>query len=107
MGDFTELDQILGKHGLRDLDRICDPRQELYQAFGLKQGTAGQLYGPKVWWRGFAAGILSGHGIGKAVADATQMPGVFLLEQGVIARRFRHRSAADRPDYQAVCFKTT
>ncbi len=105
MGDIEELDQLLEKNALLDLDRICDPEQELYRAFGLKQGSIAQLYGPKVWWRGFKAGVLSGHGLGKPVADSSQMPGVFLLEQGVIARRYRHRSAADRPDYAGFCSK--
>jgi hypothetical protein len=106
MGDSAALDPLLDKHGLADLDRICDPDQELYQAFGLSRGTLRQLFGPKVWWRGFQAGILEGHGLGKPAADAAQMPGMFLLEKGVIASRFRHRSAADRPDYAAFCLKS-
>ncbi len=106
MGDFGALDPLLGKHGLHDVDRICDPGQELYDAFGLKRGSVRQLFGPKVWWRGIQAGIIAGHGIGRPAADAAQMPGMFLLEQGVIAGRFRHRSAADRPDYAAFCLKS-
>jgi len=103
LGDADELDRLLEKNSLCGLDRLCDPNQELYKAFGLKRGTALQLFGPKVWWRGIKAGLISGHGMGMPAADASQMPGVFLLEQGVIARRFRHRSAADRPDYEALC----
>lgn len=106
LGDFDELDQLLEKNSLHGLDRICDPDQELYRAFGLKRGTAMQLFGPKVWWRGVQAGLISGHGVGMPAADASQMPGVFLLEKGVIARRFRHRSAADRPDYEGFCLKS-
>lgn len=106
MGDVRELQQLLAKHALEDLDHICDPQQELYRAFGLKRGSLAQLFGPKVWWRGFKAGVLAGHGLGKPVADAAQMPGVFLLEQGIIARRFRHHSAADRPDYVTFCAKS-
>lgn len=106
MGDFTELEPLLSKNDLLDLDRISDPKQELYRAFGLKQGSAAQLFGPKVWWRGFHAGVVAGHGLGKPAADSSQMPGVFFLEKGFIARRFRHRSAADRPDYAAFCAKS-
>ncbi len=106
MGDIAELRFLLAKHNLLDLDRILDPKQELYRAFGLKRGSAGQLYGPKVWWRGINAGILAGHGLGKPAADSSQMPGVFLLEQGLVAKRFRHRSASDRPDYAAFCARS-
>lgn len=106
MGDIAELELLLAKHDMLDLDRICDPKQELYRAFGLKQGSAAQLFGPKVWWRGFRAGVLAGHGLGKPAADFSQMPGVFFLDKGLIARRFRHRSAADRPDYAAFCAKS-
>jgi hypothetical protein len=31
------------------------------------------------------------------------MPGLFLLNKGAIVRRFRHRSASDRPDYAGIC----
>ncbi len=105
MGDALELQLLLAKHNLLDLARISDPNQELYRAFGLKRGSVGQLFGPKVWWRGLNAGILAGHGLGKPAANSSQMPGVFLLEQGLVAKRFRHRSAADRPDYAAFCAK--
>jgi hypothetical protein len=107
MGDTLEVEQLLAKNDLLSVDRICDPQQELYQAFGLKQGSLSQLFGPKVWWRGIAAGLFSGHGVGKPEADSSQMPGVFLLENGMITRRFRHRSAADRPDYADFCVRST
>ena len=103
MGDRPELSLLLQKHGLEDLERICDPRQILYSAFGLERGRVSQLFGLKVWWRGFVAGVLKGHGIGKASADTRQMPGVFLIDQGLIANHFRHRSAADRPEYTELC----
>ena len=106
MGDIDEFDKLLEKNHLSDVPHICDDSQVLYAAFGLKRGSAMQLFGPKVMVRGLKAGIIDGHGVGKPVADAAQMPGVFLLENGVIARRFRHRSAADRPDYIRFCVKS-
>jgi hypothetical protein len=57
------------------------------------------LFGPKVWWRGFQAGVLNRHGAGRLQGDGFQMPGVFLVFHGQILRSFRHQSAADRPDY--------
>lgn len=88
--------------GLGDVARIADPKQELYRAFGLKRGAPRQLFGPKVLWRGLVEGVLWRRGIGRPAADSSQMPGVFLIKDGVITRRFRHRSAADRPDYVKI-----
>ncbi|MEO5922820.1 MAG: SelL-related redox protein [Bryobacteraceae bacterium] len=103
MGDQEAMKHLLDKRSLQDLERICDPDQVLYRAFGLKRGSLPQLAGFKVWWRGFAAGILAGHGRGPSHADVRQMPGVFYLEKGMIAGHFRHKSAADRPHYDELC----
>jgi peroxiredoxin len=103
MGDRAAMEELLEKHALRDVERICDPGQVLYGTFGLRRGNLAQLAGLKVWWRGFIAGVLDGHGRGPSKADVRQMPGVFYLEKGMVAGHFRHRSAADRPQYDALC----
>lgn len=103
MGDREELGELAHRHHVQTLDRICDPDRELYRAFGLKQGKWRQLFGPKVWLRGVFAGLGRGHGLGRPSADVRQMPGVFYVDQGVIARAYRHKSAADRPQYRALC----
>lgn len=103
MDEYAGMDRLIHKYGLQDVERISDPEQTLYQAFGLRRGNLRELAGAKVWWRGLVAGIIQGHGRGPAVADFRQLPGVFFLDKGVIARRFRHRSAADRPEYEALC----
>ena len=103
MGDARELDVLLVKYGLSGLDRICDPQQQLYGVFGLKRGSFRQLFGWKVLRRGIFGGVVLRHGIGLAHADATQLPGAFLVDRCAIVRRFRHRSAADRPDYVSLC----
>ena len=103
MGDASELEQLLLKYGLSDVDRISDPQQELYGVFGLKRGNFRQLFGWKVLRRGIFGGVVLRHGIGLARADASQLPGAFLVDRCAIVRRFRHRSAADRPDYVSLC----
>ena len=103
MGDSEEIEQRLEKYGLRGIDRICDPEQALYKAFGLKRGKLRQLFHPKVFWRGFMAGLIEGHGFGRPSADSSQMPGIFQIRNCMLVRRFRHRTAADRPDYHGIC----
>ena len=93
----------LAKHGLEHLDRIFDPEQRLYDAFGLKRGTFGRLFGWKVFSRAIFEGALFRHGIGSVSGDPTQLPGAFLIRDGKIERRFRHRTAADRADFVKMC----
>jgi len=103
MGDRAAMQSLIEKYAMQDMERICDTEQILYDAFGLRRGNLRQLAGWKVWWRGFMAGVVRGHGRGTPAADFRQMPGVFYLDKGLIARRFRHQSAADRPEYEALC----
>ena len=102
MGEARELDKLLGKYQLSGLDLICDADQRLYDVFGLKRGTFRQPLGWKVLWRGVFGGVMLRHGIGPARADASQLPGAFLIDRCAIVRSFRHRSAADRPDYVSL-----
>lgn len=95
----TEAAPFFARHGLADVPRFSDPRQELYRAFGLQRGRWWQVLGPKVFWRGFVAAVLKGHGFGWPKHDPLQLPGAFLLRDGVIVRAFRHATSADRPDY--------
>ncbi|MBK9169333.1 MAG: AhpC/TSA family protein [Bryobacterales bacterium] len=91
--------KFFARYGLADVERISDPQRKLYRAFGLRRGAFSQLFGWRIWLRGFDAGILHGHGVGKLQGDGFQMPGVFLLTDGQLVRSFRHLSASDRPRY--------
>ena len=92
----------LAKFGLDDLPRVADPTKRVYAAFGLHRGALPQLFGVKCFVRGVRAGLIDGHGVGPLMGDGFQMPGVFLLREGRVVRSFRHRSAADRPDYASL-----
>ena len=102
MGREETAENILGKYKMEDVPRVWDPKLSLYQAFGLEKGALAQLFGPKVWLRGFKAGFLGKHGTGVADGDVAQMPGVFLVFHGEILKSYRHQSAADRPNYLAL-----
>ena len=108
MADVAYGEQFLSGYGLETgngVSHVSDPEKRLYRAMGLKRGTLGQLFGWKSWVRGFKAGLIDGHLVGKLVGDGFQMPGVFLVDRGEVVRTYRHTSAADRPDYDelAVC----
>jgi peroxiredoxin len=99
MGSPEQGETLVKSFGLDGAVPISDPQKRLYAAFNLARGSLTQLFGPRVWVRGFVAGILRRHGVGALVGDGFQMPGAFLVHQGVIRRAFRHADAADRPDY--------
>jgi hypothetical protein len=91
--------EFFARYGLDDVPRIADPQRALYRAFGLARGSLRQLFGPRVWWRGLKAGLLSGHGVGRLQGDGFQMPGAFLLHRGEVQAAYLHVDASDRPDY--------
>lgn len=94
-------DELFDKAGLSSALRIDDPDRSLYRAFELKRGNLWQIAGPFVWLRVLSAG-LRGHRVGRAVGNAFQMPGVFLVRDGRVIRSYRHRSQASRPDLCAL-----
>jgi hypothetical protein len=88
----------LKRAGFDDVPRVSDPDRTLYHAFGLERGNFGQLFGLRAWLRVVSAAA-RGHGIGPLAGDGLQMPGVFLVERGLVRRAFRHVYAGERPDY--------
>ena len=94
--------EFFAKYDLGEVSHIGDPDRTLYRAFDLQRGNIGQLFGLRVWVRGFIAGILHGHLVGTLKGDGFQMPGAFLVRDGRIVRAYRHQDAADRPNYAAL-----
>jgi len=98
MSSAARAGELLERFGLADIDQFSDPSCRLFRAFELARGRWWQLMGPAVWWRGLVT-ILR-HGLGTIDGDGFQMPGTFLLKSGKITAAYRHRTAADRPDYR-------
>lgn len=102
MASECESGEMLARYGLEDINRVSDPHQHIYRAFGLTRGRLWELAGPRVMLRGLQ-GLLHGHGWRPPRdEDAFQMPGVFLLFHGEVLRTFRHQFAGDRPDYLSM-----
>ncbi len=102
MSDTAMAEQYFKRFNLEGSLHICDPACDLYQQFGLVKGKFRQLFGLNVFIRGFEAGVMKGLGIGKAIGDSFQMPGVFVIKNGEIRESFIHKQASDRPDYEAM-----
>jgi peroxiredoxin len=58
---------------------IADPDKRLFEAFRLKQASAGALLSAKMVFRGVTA-MAKGHGIGVPQGDVRQLPGVFIID---------------------------
>jgi peroxiredoxin len=99
MGDNARYAALFEKHDLADVPRLADPDCRLYRQFGLDMGGFSELLGPLVWVRGFMAGLVRGHGVGRLRGNGFQMPGVYLYHCGQILGGFQHDRASDRPDY--------
>ena len=77
---------------------IADLTGELYSAFGVKQGTLRTLFGLAVF-AAFWRAVRKGHGVGRASADPTREPGLFLIDRGQIVWRHEFRHVGDHPDF--------
>jgi len=101
MSHPKQVSTTMNRYGLEDVDQFCDGTCEMYRAFGVKRGSFLQLFNPKVVWRGVVA-TLKGNILGALDGDGFRMPSIFFMYQGEIQGSFRHRTAADRPDYVAL-----
>lgn len=89
------------QQGLSGVAWVADPERSLYRALGVGRGSLSQVLG----WRVLRAGILAflkGHGIGRVEGDPFQLPGTAVIYRGKVVRRYIHRTAADRPDYETL-----
>lgn len=92
---------FLEDYGIGDWLQVSDPNKRLYRALQLKRGKLWQLFGKRVWQRGWQAGITNGHGVGMLDGDGFQMPGLVMLYRGEVVYRVDYQDASDRPDYLA------
>jgi hypothetical protein len=77
---------------------IADPDRALHGAFGLVEGTIGQILGPRALLAGVRA-VLKGNGVGKPRGSVRALPGAFLVRDGEVVRRHVASHAGDRPDW--------
>jgi len=102
MANEEEGTAYLKKYRLDDLEHVSDLSCELYRSFSIKRANFWQVFGFKTWFRGFKAGVLKKQGVGKLVGDGFRMAGVFVIYQNKILEEFRHKTAADIPDYHSL-----
>lgn len=80
---------------------VADLPKHFYTAFGIENGSIGQLFGPEVWACGMRAAA-KGHFVGTPVGDPMTMPGVLLVHRNQILWRHHFRHVGDHPDFDAL-----
>jgi len=103
MSDEEVANKYFDQYKLSNSLHISDKDAQYYAAFGITKGGFSQLYGLNTWIRGFSASK-KGHNLEMAanLGDSTQMPGIFVLKDGVLVNSFIHKKASDRPDYSLL-----
>ncbi|MCB0662045.1 MAG: redoxin domain-containing protein [Saprospiraceae bacterium] len=102
MAEDDIAERYFKKYNLQGSLHISDPEQRYYKTFGLGKGTFTQLFGLSTWIRGFDAAVVHGHGApikNESLGDSTQMPGIFIIQNGEIKDSYIHKVASARPDY--------
>ncbi|MEM9990997.1 MAG: SelL-related redox protein [Bacteroidota bacterium] len=99
MSENKLAERYFHRYQLEGVDHVSDPECKYYAAFGLTRGTFTQIFGLQSWIRGFQAGILNKHLVGSQLGDGFQMPGVFVIRDGMVKEEFVHKKVSDRPDY--------
>jgi peroxiredoxin len=91
------------KYGLENSHHVSDVDCRYYLAFGLVKGRFNQLFGLQTALRGFEVVLTKGIFPNLTqVGDGLQMPGMFIIRNGIIEEKFIHKFAADKPDYNKL-----
>lgn len=101
MAENDVAERYFQKFNLENVLHVSDPECKYYTAFGLMKGNFSQLFGLRVWMRGFTGPLPNGYYPEQAqtLGDSFQMPGVFVIHQHFIKSRYVHKFVSDRPDY--------
>jgi hypothetical protein len=86
---------------LSDIERVSDPEASLYgsPAFQVQRKNVFTQFLIPAVWKAWLLGAVGKHGVGMIQEDADQMPAVFYLRERAIAREYRYKTIADRPEY--------
>ncbi len=102
MASDRQAELVFKLYGLDDVSRFADPDRSLYEAFGLRRVTVRELLSADLFKRGLEACIHDRHAMGIPRGDPMQMPGVFIVDRGIVRARYVHQHPWDRPNFRAL-----
>lgn len=103
MDNDADMQAQLTRFGLEKLPRFHDAKRKLYRALGVRRAYMAGLMSGKVWRDAVEAKRLYGAAFPKA--DPFQLPGAFLIDQGVIIAGESTLSANEHPDFLALLIR--
>ncbi len=101
LAEQEEAQAYFEKAGLQEEHRISDPNGIMYSAFGLDR----ESFNPQTGWRfrlQRLTSLLPVKGTAAILGSGSQMPGIFLINEGEIVKSYRQGPAAKRPDYVSL-----
>ncbi len=102
MSECGVAEKYFKRYDINQVEHVSDPNMTLYAHFGLLPGTTSQLYGLKPLPRMIKNTMKYGVTVDKKLGAIKQMPGIFLIKNGAVVKRFAHEHIAVRPDYLAM-----
>ncbi|HMO04728.1 MAG TPA: redoxin domain-containing protein [Kiritimatiellia bacterium] len=104
MDPEADMQDQLSLYGLDTLPRFHDPDRALYQALGLHRAPMLSVFNRNVWRKGNEARKKYGMGLPKS--DPRQLPGAFLIDQGLIVAGEATLSPDEHPDFIALLIRS-
>lgn len=106
--DSVETEALMQRFGHADAPRFSDPACQLYRLAGFRRHTLGEVFGPRVWWRGLAVGVGQALGIGLLMGDGFRQGGWVFYHQGRIIKQWVAINASDTlllpsPEASSTC----
>jgi peroxiredoxin len=102
MAEENIAEAFFRQFNLDGVQHISDPQCRFYTAFGLVSGNFTQLFGIQSWIRGFRLQAKYGTEVGKHLGNNFQMPGAFVISEGIIRDSYIHKYIHDRPNYRRM-----
>lgn len=104
LSDPDSMKMVMLQYGLEHLPRFHDPKAKLYRELDLRRLSIRELFNYRTWSNGFQVGF--NHGFSWPDGDPLQLPGAFLIDQGVVVAGHASLSPADPPNFQSLLRKS-
>jgi hypothetical protein len=104
MDPDADMQEQLSLYGLETLPRFHDPDRALYQALGLHRAPVLSVFNRSLWRKGNEA--RKKYGVALPKSDPRQLPGAFLIDQGLIVAGEATLSPDEHPDFLALLIRS-
>jgi len=101
VGTEEQASVFFREYGFPDAARFSDPESRIYELFGLKEISLAKL-ATVATISGSIRALRSGARQGKIQGNQKMMPGIFVISDGQVVRKFVHESPGDKPDLMAL-----